>query len=503
VLGALCSVAVIAAGWTAPAAGASVLNVSVSATARTRPLPAGFLGLALEYRGISALVDPTQTDVVDPVLVSLVRNLVPRDRPVLRIGGQSSDRTWWPLPGRRPLGITYSLSAAWLRSARALARATDARLILGVGLEAGRSRIDTVEAAHLLSGIGRRYVSALEIGNEPELYTITPWYRLLDGAPVPWYETTGVPVFARGPGYGPGAFAGEFARAAGALPGVPIAGPATGNLSWLGALDSQLSRSSRLRVITWHAYGLNQCVTDPSSPLHPSVPNLLAPAASRSFIDGIAPYVALAHRAGASFRVAEMNSVTCNGRVGVSDTFASALWLLDALFTIAGDGVDGVNIHTFPGAANGLFDFTQTAAGWRGIVHPLYYGALLFAQAAPTGSRLLRIRSGSQDQIRAWATLAPDRRVRVLLINDDLASPALALVRVPVATGAGSLERLRARSAYATAAVTLAGRTFGARTATGVLAPPVAQAVAPRAGVYRVTMPPGSAALLTLPPRRR
>ena len=498
VLAVVGSSAVLAAGWSAPGAGATVFRLAVSATARTRPLPAGFLGLALEYRGIPALVNPTQTRAVDPVLVSLIRNLVPGGRPVLRIGGQSSDRTWWPLPGTRPPGITYALSPAWLRSAQALAQATDAHLILGVGLEADRPRIDAVEAAHLLSGLGRRYVSALEIGNEPELYTSTPWYRVLDGSVVPWYETTGAPVFARGPGYGPGTFAGEFRRALTALPDVPIAGPATGNLPWLGALTGSLRRSSRLRLLTWHAYGLNQCVTDPASSQYPSVPNLLAPAASRAFVDGIAPDVALAHRAGAGFRVAEMNSVTCNGRVGVSDTFASALWLLDALFTIAGDGVDGVNIHTFPGAANGLFDFTQTAAGWRGIVHPLYYGALMFSQAAPAGSRLLRIRSDRQDAIRAWATLAPDRRVRVLLINDDLASPALALVRGPVSAGAAALERLRARSAYATTAVTLGGRTFGTRTATGVLAPPILQTVSPRAGVYRVTLPPGSAALVTM-----
>jgi hypothetical protein len=130
---------------------------------------------------------------------------------------------------------------------------------------------------------------------------------------------------------------------------------------------------------------------------------------------------------------------------------------------------------------------------------PAVLRALTFAQAALPGSRLLRIGSSTQDQIRAWATLGPDRRVRVLIINDDLASRALALVRGPVTTGATSLERLRARSAYATTAVTLGGRTFGTSTATGVLAPPLPDTVSPRAGVYRVTLPPGSAALLTLP----
>jgi hypothetical protein len=123
----------------------------------------------------------------------------------------------------------------------------------------------------------------------------------------------------------------------------------------------------------------------------------------------------------------------------------------------------------------------------------------MFAQAAPAGSRLLRVVSGSQGPLRAWATLAPDHHVRVLLINDSLSSSALAVVRTPGAPGPASLERLRASSAYATSGLTLGGRTFGAATGTGVLAPATAQSVTPHGGTYSVTLPAGSAALITLP----
>ena len=58
-----------------------------------------------------------------------------------------------------------------------------------------------------------------------------------------------------------------------------------------------------------------------------------------------------------------MNSVTCAGRSGVSDAFASALWALNALFEAGADGIDGVNIHTFPGTANELFSFRRRTAG--------------------------------------------------------------------------------------------------------------------------------------------
>jgi hypothetical protein len=251
-------------------------------------------------------------------------------------------------------------------------------------------------------------------------------------------------------------------------------------------------------MLTSHAYGLNNCVMNPALPSYPSVPNLVTLDASRGEVSQIGPYVAEAHRDGAAYRIDEMGSVTCNGRRGVSDTLASALWVLDALFTMADDGVDGVNLHTYPNSANGLFDFSVSHGKPQASVHPLYYGALMFAQADPAGSRLLRVVSSSQGALRAWATLAPDHHVRVLLVNDSLSSSAVAVVHPPVVQGPASVERLRASSAYATSGVTLGGRTFGAATATGVLAAPVAQTVSPRGGTYSVSLPAGSAALLTL-----
>ena len=78
----------------------------------------------------------------------------------------------------------------------------------------------------------------------------------------------------------------------------------------------------------------------------------------------------LAHARGLQFRLDEINSAAlrrCLGRTGVSDTFASALWMLDTLFNMASVGVDGVNFHSLPGADYELFTFTprQPAAGRR------------------------------------------------------------------------------------------------------------------------------------------
>lgn len=499
-----CALAVILAlgAGGGAAARADVFRISIGAP-RGRPLAADFLGLALEYRSIPTLVG-SNPRIVNPVLVQLIRNLAPRGPVSLRIGGQSTDRTWWPVPRmRRPLGITYNLTARWLALTRALAQATDARMILGVGLEADRTRIDAVEAQRLLAGIGRSYIGALEIGNEPELYTLVPWYRTLGGAPIPWYSHRGAPVYSRRPEYGPSDFYGEFSRALQVMPSAPVAGPETGLVPWIDGFQRFVGRGSRVRIVTWHAYGLNQCVTDPRSPDYPSVPNLLSTHASRGFVAGIAPYVALAHRAGATFRVDEINSVTCNGRLGVSNTFASALWALDALFTIAADGVDGVNIHTFPDAANGLFDFRLAHGRWQARVHPIYYGLMMFAQATPPGSRLVQVDGAGQRDLRAWATRGADHRLRVLLINDSLRHSTLVQIHAPSAAGAAAIERLRAPSAYATGGVSIGGEGFGSPSETGLLAPVRLHSILVRSGVYAVTVPAASAALITLPPSVR
>jgi hypothetical protein len=484
----------------AGAAGARADQASVAVTSgrTTASLPSGFTGLGLEYNTVPEWVG---RGTVDPVLVRLIRNLTPTGRPVIRIGGQSTDRVWWPVRGmHQPLGVTYGLSPRWTAAGRALAGATGGRLLLGINLEANRTRISQTEADQLVRGVGSRSIDALEIGNEPDLYPLVPWYKLVNGRPAPWYDPAGSSVFSRPLSWGPAQYVQELTRVLRVLPPGPIAGPETNIAPWLAAVSGLRSRRTPLRVLTSHAYGLNQCILDPTSPQYPTVPNLLSRSASENLLAGVAPDVGAAHRRGETFRIDEMGSVTCNGRPGVSNTMASALWVLDALFAVARQGVDGVNLHTYPNSDNGLFDLSHARGGWTARIHPLYYGALMFAQAAPAGSALLRVVSAGAGTIRSWATIGPDHRVRVLVINDSLTNATRADIRAPAGYGrlAGSLERLRAPSAYASAGVTLGGRSFGATTASGILAAPVAQTVTPRGGVYAVRLPPASAGLLTL-----
>ena len=464
-------------------AGAAVLKIGGAATGRA--IPTGFLGLSLEYPAVAAYAG-TNPAAIDPVFLQLIRNLTPGQASVLRIGGDSTDWTWWPVPGMRsPAGVDYTLSSHQVEVLHALAETLGARMILGINLEADSSPLAVAEATALVGGVGRDQVEGLELGNEPELYAVFDW----DGS--------GRKGRARG--YDFSDFNRDVTRIGGALTMAPLAGPAIGAPGWFPNLGRFLSSHPRVVVATLHRYPLQLCYVHPRQPNYPTITHLLSAGASQGLADSVAADVKVAHAHGIPLRIDEMNTISCGDDPAVSKSFASALWALDALFEMARVGVDGVNIHSYPGATYELFRFSRANGSWRADVEPEYYGLLMFAQAAPPGSRLENVSEADEGEVKAWATRAADGTLRVVAINDGAGARTIA-VRASFASGVATLERLQAPRLSSRGGVTLGGQSFGSSTSTGVLAGQ--QRVLPvrsQAGEYVFRLPAGSAAMLTVP----
>ena len=462
---------------------------TVGAPLHVRPVPAGFLGLSIEYYALAQYAG-TDPRAPDPVFLQLVRALAGGRAPVLRIGGDSADWAWVPAAGvARPPGARITLTPRLLAVLRGITSRLGARLILDLDLEAGDPAVAAAEARAFLSTLGPARIAALEVGNEPELYHVLPWYM-----------SRGRRILGRRAGYRLGDYLREFDAYAARLPRIALAGPSSGAPGWAGDLGGFAARASRLGMVTIHRYPLQRCSKEPGTPLFPTIPELLAPSASNGLAASVAPQVAAAHASGRAIRVDEINSVACYGAQGVSNTFASSLWALEASFAMARAGVDGLNFHTLPAAVYGLFSFRRGGGRWLAHVAPDYYGLLAFARAVPPGSRLLGT-SVPRGGLRLWASAHKDA-IHVVLINPGGTARTVGL-RVPEAHGSAVLTFLRAPS-LASRSVTLGGRSFAFQTATGVLGSGSLRPVVllPRRGLYTVSVPGPAAAILTLTTRR-
>ena len=319
-----------------------------------RPIPAGFVGLSTE---LSSLYSYTGSNprAINPVFEQLVRNLAPGQRPVFRLGGDTTDSTWWPGHDKhQPLGIRYGLTSRWLHVAHALAEGINPNMLIGINLEADSRSLAGAEAHAVVTGIGSRWIGGLELGNEPELY-----------GGLAWYELDGHRFYGRPHNYDFRDFVSDFTRISGALKGAPLAGPNIGSPHWFKYLGPFLRDEPRVKMATLHRYPLKRC----SASARLTIGELLAQSSSRGLANTVRRWVGVAHAHHVPVRIDEMNAVSCGGDPGVSNVFASALWSVDALFEMARVGVDGVNIHTRPDVSGELFSFTQKHGTWRAEMH--------------------------------------------------------------------------------------------------------------------------------------
>jgi hypothetical protein len=460
-----------------------VATVTVSPAVVIRTVPQSFFGISTEYWGIyhfGRFMSDWER------MMSLLR--VPGNGPfVLRIGGDSASHAVLDVFHHRLPARIFDVTPGWFHGVSELVGALHARVIFDLGFvtdDAGRA----ARWAHAATTeLPRRSLLAYEIGNEPDLYTRRYWATvfsplglLVRDLPLDVTPESYAKLFS---GYAP--VLGRISPHVG-LAGPVVAYPALA-LAWISTLLK--SHHPRLTLVTAHEYPYSSCVP-PLSAEYPTIDKILSNAATAGMAAAVKPAVLLAHRAGFPFRLTELNSVTCGGLPGVSNTFATALWAPDALFELMRIGVNGVNVHVREATVNGAWGLGQHGL----VAHPLLYGLILFTKMLGPNARLAatRLTAPRLLNLKAWAVRVGPRDVRVLLINKGRYA-VHAVLRLP-ATGAATVERLVAPSVRASTGERLGGQYLGDHATWH--GRPSDERISRAADGYELNLPAASAALV-------
>lgn len=395
--------------------------------------------------GLSIEASELETDHLSAAHERLARLLRLLGPSVLRIGGNSVDRSWWTSSGETPPPwATSTVTPADLQVLHGLLIATGWRVLLGVDFGHFESARAVDEARYAREILGADLVG-IEIGNEPNDYARTE----VDLRP----STYGVAEYLRE--------AEAYRQALSASsPGVAIYGPAlTQNSPW----SIQMGPSARMFAeITQHYYATSTCpgAPPPSGAPSPTAAGLLSPAVRRSE-DVVVQALALTGRVtGRPTRIGETNSDACGGSASASPVFASALWSFDWALRASSNGVRGLNFHGGLGLC-GSHSYSPICASnddREVTAQPEYYGLLAARQLE--GGRFVPTYLATPDPVpdlTTWATLAPGGALRIAI--DDLATTGPDQpVRIAIPDyGAGTEEMLIGSSVEARTGIILGG----------------------------------------------
>ena len=425
-------------------------TVTVAPHAASRRIPRSFFGLSTEYWTLPQ--DQPHIALYRRVL-SLLH--VPGDgRFILRIGGDSASHTFYDPTGLVLPRWTFEVTPQFIDQTSSLVRRMGLRVILDLNLVTGSAPLAASWAKAAEGSFPRHSIIGFEIGNEPDLYDKAFWL----------YTTGGEQFSGRTlpPDITPEDYAADFNQYADLLtrsvPGVPLYAPALANpvadIRWIATLIH--GAHPGLGTISGHRYPYSGCVLR-GSPQYPTIGRILSENATTVMAQKLRPVVQLAASEHLPFRLTEINSITCGGLAGVSNSFATALWAPDALFEVMRTGAVGANLHERETAINDPFAFDATGL----VVHPLLYGLILYARTMGANAHLVTARlHTTAPHLKVWAVASGHSTLHVLLINKG-ASPVTARLALP-ATRVATVERLDASSPAAQTGVTLDGQQLDA-----------------------------------------
>jgi hypothetical protein len=433
-------------------------SLTVSA-APVGAVPSRFVGLSYEKLTMSySYFHPSNHN-----LIALFRRL---GTGVLRIGGGSVDQTLWTPDGngKTPRQVTPSN----LRALSDFLQATGWRCLYGINLATSTPALAAAEVAFAVAALSSNLLG-IEIGNEPDSYGNAGYFP----------DWTFEDFLTRW-----NSFRSAILQAA---PRAPLTGPATGggnDISTWTLPFGQATTAAEITLLTQHYYRASGG----------------SPIATASFL--ISPDLQLtgelamlntgSEQLGIPYRISECNSFYNGGAPGVSDSYASSLWVIDFLFDVALGGASGVNMH---GGSNGP-GYTPISDDDGGVIEarPEYYG-LLFFTLAGTGTLLeTQLSAGSVDAT-AYAVRTATGGLNLMVVNKDTLQNLILTIDTNQNIQTATLQTMMGPSLAATSGVTIQGATVNKD---GSFAPASADTLTPAGTQTTCFIPSLTAALISI-----
>jgi len=461
----------------------SIGTVQISPSASAQSISPNFMSLAQDLSNTTNVVGGSSTNM-NPIYEQLIRNLTHYGNGPMLMRLLGDDNS----------GAAY-YDAMTLSTLYKLHQDLGVDYFVGVDFSGDDVSIASTESSELAAGLPGGALQGIELGNEPDLY-----------------ESTGY----RDSSWGYSEYLSEYKQFAPAIiaasGGIKLAAPvwSSTDSGFMDELDPFIAdETSTLSMVVIHHYPGTVCgsTTEPADYLLSEIA-VDGDGQPLSGPDHVQKYVTAGLNVGLPLRIGELNSISCHGQAGVSNSFSSALWAMDVSFAYANLGVAGVNFFE-PGESTAShpytpFDFTYTTSGSTltykvGNINPLYYGMLMFTQAVQNSAKLLPVTLTTNANIKAWATMDSGQTIRLLLLNKDESTSGPIAISLS-GYGQATVTRLTAPSYSSTTGVTLGGQTFDGSPDGTLQGTATSETVQPVSGVYTVNLPDVSAALLTIQP---
>ena len=358
-----------------------------------------YMGLGYE---ISSVAIPGLLSAKNAPYVQLVRNLGRNKyqdrRGVIRIGGNTSDFSTYAANGTpvsSPKGTV--VTEANLVELRSFLDELRWNLIWGLNL--GGDKLDNaVEEARAVDRILGDRLIAFEIGNEPDLFS-RAGHRTADYNYDAWLK--------------------DYRRYKAAIrsvvPKARFAGPdLAGAADWMTRFAQDEGQD--IALLTAHHYIMGQA--------NPAATQDAMLAEEKKYHGALATFRDASNAIHKNWRMCETASFSGGGKDGVSNTFASALWVLDYLFVLASYGCCGVNMETGVNHLGKISYYTPISDDLNGHygAAPEYYGLLAFAQLSDGGMSPVAVAANGIN-LTAWSVVSKGERA-LAIINKDTAQDA-------------------------------------------------------------------------------